>query len=412
MGSINQTSRKSFIIAAVIIFIATITAYLLASNRPTAVRNAAPKQNLLQVDTVILQPQTYQFQLQSFGTPRPRTQSRLVAQVGGQIMAINPAFNDGGFFNRGDVLIQIDDRDYHSNVKIAHANLLQAELNLEQEKARSKQAIIDWQRLGNGAEAPALVERKPQLAAARAQVLSAQANLEKAQLDLDRSQIKAPFDGRVLTKLVDLGQFVNSGTPLAEIFATDIVEIRLPLKNSELQYIDLPENYRDTKHDPSTFPSVTITSELSGKQHWQGHIVRTEAAIDEQSYQLYVIAQIQEPFSSSNRYPLKIGQYVTADIVGRTLTDALIIPSKSLYQGSYVYVVRDGLLQRREVEIAFQTELDAVVRSGLQVGDELVVSPLGLVSSGTRVKVHPQSNHDLVDGTERAAQPDTEEGLQ
>ena len=189
-------------------------------------RNAGGPQ--LTVETLDVVPRDYTVALESYGIVQPRTRSMLVAQVEGQIVSLNPNLRDGGFFERGDILVTIDSRDYAADVSIAEAALADARQALAEAEARSNQAREDWDRLGNEGEIPDLVLRIPQLEAARARVLSAESSLRKARLDLERTAIQAPFAGRVLTKFVDLGQVVSRNTQLAEIYATDIVEIRLP----------------------------------------------------------------------------------------------------------------------------------------------------------------------------------------
>ncbi|WP_439136145.1 efflux RND transporter periplasmic adaptor subunit, partial [Pseudomaricurvus sp.] len=267
----------------------------------------------------------------------------------------------------------------------------------------------DWQRLGDGEAASDLVLRKPQLAAAEAQLFSAQANYDKAQLDLERTRIRAPFNGRVKSAMVDLGQYVNGSTELAEVFATDVVEIRLPLKNSELALINLPEDYRGQPVDPERYPDVKIISDLGVPEEWHGKIVRTEAAIDSNSYQLYVIAQIQDPFAvdQSDKSPLKIGQYVTARIEGKSVEDALVVPANSIYQGSYLFVIENGSLQRRDVSLSFQTPKEAVVLEGLNPGSELIVSPLGQVTSGTQVSVMNDDDNTRTANSDTDDSPDS-----
>jgi len=263
---------------------------------------------------------------------------------------------------------------------------------LLEEKARVEQAEADWQRLGNGKKASALVLRKPQLEAAKAQVLSAQAKLDKANLSLDRTKIIAPYAGRVLKKQVDIGQVVSNNSQLATIFAIDYVEIRLPIKNKDLALINLPEEYRDIG-EQGTKNNVKLTSDLMGEQSWKGKIIRTESAIDELSQQLYVVAQINHPYNAttSKGSPIKIGQYVTAEITGKELRDSLVIPSSSIYQGSYVYIVENGLLIRKEVVLGWQNGKQSIVESGLVIGDELVLTSLGQVSSGTPVAIDGKS---------------------
>ena len=369
-----------------------LVAVIIKSNPPDVPQRGNFGGPQMVVEIVELKNQPYTVRLQSYGTVQPRTRSVLVAQVSGQIVAINENVRDGGFFEQGDVLGQIDPRDYEADVRIAEASLADARQALAEAQARSNQALEDWERLGNTGEAPALVLREPQLEAASARVSSAESALRKANLDLERTRIVAPFAGRVLRKLVDVGQVVSPNSQLAEVYATDVVEIRLPIRNRDLGFIDLPESYRfGAATDAKRIP-VMIKSELIGSEAWEATLVRTEGAIDETARQLHVIAQIPDPFgpASEGRSPLKIGQYVTAEIEGNALTDVLVVPNSTIYQGSYVYIVEDDLLRRKDIEIAWQNDRDAIIASGLTSGDKLVITPLGQVTSGISVSIAGQ----------------------
>ncbi len=388
----NQSKAKKVLIPVVILIMTFFLTQVILKNPPKSNRGKGAESAQITVETLNLLPQNYQVMINSFGTVKPRTKSILVAQVSGGINEVSREFRDGGFFEKGDILVQLDDRDHQAEVKINQSSLLSAKQVLLEEQARAKQAVIDWQRLGNGAEPNALVLREPQLAAAQAQVLSAQAKLEKALLLLERTKVVAPYAGRILKKHVDLGRVVVNNTQLADIYSIGYVEIRLPINNKDLSFMILPEEYRHS--DKGVIgSSVTLTSNLIGQQHWQGQIVRTEGAIDENSQQLYIVAQIDDPYGESNNKvaPVKIGQYVNASIIGKTIEQALVIPNSAIYQGSYVYVVEQfkdkNLLKRRDISILWQNSNDAVIKAGLAFDEKLVLTPLGQVSSGTPVKI-------------------------
>jgi RND family efflux transporter MFP subunit len=385
------SKKKKLIILAVIIVVTVSLMMVISKNPPQSKRFKPSKAAQMTVETKVLAPQSYHIKVESFGTVKPRTESILFSQVSGQINKVSGQFRDGGFFEKGDTLVQIDDRDYMSEVIVSKANLYSAMQVLLEEDARVDQAKADWQRLGNGKTASALVLRQPQLEAAKAKVLSAQAQLDKTKLSLERTKVIAPYAGRILKKQVDIGQVVSGNSQLATIFAVDYVEIRLPIKNKDLALINLPEEYRDIGEQGSP-NDVKLTSDLMGPQSWQGKIIRTESAIDEQSQQLYVVAQINRPYDAktSDGSPIKIGQYVTAEISGKELTDALVIPSNTIYQGSYVYIVENGILIRKEITIGWQNGKESIVESGLVFGDELVLTSLGQVSSGTPVAIKGQ----------------------
>jgi RND family efflux transporter MFP subunit len=371
-------------------------AILIKMNPPEAPQRRGPAGPSMAVETQPVATRDYTVVLESYGTVQPRTRSVLVAQVGGQIVSINPNVRDGGFFEKGDVLGTIDARDYEADVRISAAALMDARQALAEAEARTEQAREDWARLGNSGQPSDLVLRLPQLEAAKARVISAESSLQKSELDLERTRVVAPFAGRVLRKLVDVGQVVGVNTQLAEIYATDSVEIRLPLRNRDLPYINLPESYRYRDAVNDVGGAVEIISQLGDAASWGAELVRTESAIDESARQLHVIAMIDDPYGQQvdNRVPLKIGQYVTARLEGKTISDALVIPNSTIYQGTYVYVVEDGILRRRDIDIDWQNDDEALISSGLMPGDELVTTALGQVTSGVRVSIIGEQARD------------------
>lgn len=379
---------KKWLLPLGIIVVTLLVARFILDNPPQSKRKSPSGASQLTVEVKQLVPRQYTVVVDSFGTVQPSTQSALVTQVSGQIIFVSPQFRNGGFFSKDDVLLKLDQRDYLANVKIAEADMLTAEQALLEEQANVRQAEIDWKRLGNGQQPSDLVLRKPQLAAAKARLLSAEAGLTRANLALERTEITAPYDGRILSQLVDYGQVLAANAQVAEIYSSDSVEIRLPINNSDIDLVNFPEEFRNSN---SQIPSIEVrfTSSLTKGQSWLGKIIRTEGAIDSRSQQLYIVAKIDDPYNVK-LHPgasIKIGQYVTAEIQGKTLEDTLIIKNNAIYQGSYVYVVVDGVLKRREISIRWQNEQQAIIDDGLAPNDVLVMTPLGQVSSGTAVAI-------------------------
>ena len=405
-----NTKTAKIIIPAAVVVTALLIVFFIKSNPPEARRFSSAPKAAISVSVLELVPQSYQVMIDSYGTVKPRTQSLLVAQASGQIIEVSDEFREGGFFEKSDVLLKLDDRDHQAEVKSAQANLLTAEQSLLEEKARGQQALTDWKRLGGSSQASSLVLREPQLAAAQAQVLSAQAALEKAELDLERTKVTAPYAGRILSRSVDLGQVVSNNTQLATIYAIDSVEIRLPIKNKDLSFVNLPEQYRDgAKNQAGSL--VKFSSDLVGEQTWQGQLARTEGAIDQNAQQLYVVAKIDDPYKStaSNQYPIKIGQYIKAQIAGKTVQNALIIPNSTIYQGTYVYVVEGDVLKRKDVTFAWQNANQAMIKTGLKANDKLVVTPLGQVSSGTKVSILGEEPKEKVPKNKRPTREQLEQ---
>ncbi|MCB1616040.1 MAG: efflux RND transporter periplasmic adaptor subunit [Pseudomonadales bacterium] len=383
----------------VVLIIGIALAILLWVTRPVAVPEAPQEEIRPEVLFSLAEPETVTLQVETQGTVQPRHQIDIVAQVGGEIIAVSPWFADGGFFSKDDVLVQIEPADYEIAVVQARSRVAEAKQLLATEKGRARQAKREWRDLGNE-EANALFLRKPQVASAEAALRAAEASLEQAQLNLERTRIKAPFDGRIRSTQVDRGQFVAPGTPVARIYSSDKVEIRLPLTNRQLRLVELPYGWSHDSAIPA--PVVTLNATLGNRQfEWQGTLVRTDASIDVASRVVYAVAEVSDPFMLTEdltRVPLSIGLFVNAKITGRSIDQVLTLPRDALYDNHYIYRLdQDNRLQRVDVEILQANPDHVLVRSDIQRGDRLVVSHVQYASEGLEVTPLPdtrQSAHE------------------
>jgi RND family efflux transporter MFP subunit len=267
-------------------------------------------------------------------------------------------------------------------------------LRLAQEEAEAEVARREWEALGEG-EASPLTLRVPQLEDARASLRAAEAALTQAERDLNRTEVRAPYTGRVREKLVDVGQFVSRGTPAALLYAVDYAEIRLPLPDQDLAFLDLPLDYRnDAPDEPG--PRVVLHAEFAGQTHsWQGRIDRTEGAIDPMSRMVQVVARVKDPYGhgeEKDRPPLAVGMYVEAEIEGSTVEQVAVLPRAALRGEDLVYVVDpENRLRFRKVDVLRATREEVVIRSGLQEGEQVCLSPLEAVTDGMRVRLPEES---------------------
>ena len=372
---------------------AVLLSWQIIAARPQVERVAVPPPTLL-VEVAVARREPVTFVVRSQGVVTARTRTTLVSEVSGHIVQVAPAFVSGGFFKEGDVLVQIDPRNYQTALKRARSEMAKARTKVATEHALAGYAYQDWQRLRslNAAERPAsdLTLRKPQLAEAVAALESAEADLEKATEDLNRTQIRAPYDGMVREKRADIGQFVNTGTQLAETFATDYAEIRLPLPQGDLRYLDLP-----SAGSGVSLP-VSITADLGGVAHsWDGRVVRSEGVFDADSRVLHVVAQIDDPYGANRKAgdedfePLRIGTFVTATIQGREGGELFVIPRHSLQRGETLWLVGDDMaIQPRNLDIVRADEEFSYIAQGLADGERYTVTPPEQPLPGMLVRVH------------------------
>lgn len=340
--------------------------------------------------------------LESQGTVRPHHDTTLTALVSGTVALVHPGFEDGAFFKEGEVLVELDPADLEASHIAAESRLARAEALLAQEEARAKQARLNWEDIGYEDEPSPLVLRVPQLKEARANVTAAQADLDQAARNLERAKVRAPFSGRVRTRLVGLGQAVSAATSLGEIYPTDFVEVRLPLSPMQMKFVDLPSRAEDKP------VAVTLTDALGSPdredpQTWKAQIVRTEGALDEASRELFAIARIDDPFGlESGGAELRIGQPVRAAIEGMVLEDVFVLPRNAMRGLNRVYLIdpEEMAIERTEVESVWSNEEIIVVREGLEAGAWLATSRLSYAPNGAPVEIiEPPPVEEEVPGT-------------
>jgi RND family efflux transporter MFP subunit len=347
---------------------------------------------LVTVEGVTLKKTILPVRVASQGTVQPRTRSTLVPEVAGMIVEVNPSFRPGGFFEKGEVLVKLDAVDYETSVVVAKAAVAQAMVTLAEEEAKAEQALENWKALGRQGAPGELVSRAPQVARARADLAAAEARVVKAERDAQRTIIRAPYAGQVLEQAADVGQYVSPGTTLGRIFATDFVEVRLPLPERESQHVRLPERYRNASEAPSA-TKVRLRTTAAGKTViWEGRLVRMESALDAETRQSTAVAQIDDPFSrrADGAPPLKIGQFIEAEVEGDALEDVFIIPRAAVRAGDEIILITaQKTLRRMFVEPLFGTEKQIVVSSksarAPKEGDVLCLTPIPFPADGARV---------------------------
>lgn len=383
----NQPKSTLKIVLPILVLLAAAgTAWSIVALKPQAVQQATER-NIPNVDILRAEPQSLRLNVFSQGVVTPREEIDLVAEVAGKVARVHPAMVAGGFFDANELLLTIDTRDYDYAIVVAEAQIAEARRALINEQAQVDQAKSEWQALGEG-EPSELALRKPQLAEAEAKLQAAKADLAKAKLNRERCELRAPFAGRVLSKQAGLGQYIQSGSVVARIYASDVAEIRLPIGTDQLVFLDLPLGNNAKKN--GNWPRVTLSVELAGKAHsWQGRIVRSEAALDNDSGQLYLVAQVEHPFKAeAEQPPLLSGLFVQAEIEGVSRDNLFVLPRTALNSLQQAKLVgADQRLEIRQLEL-LRSEADRViVKAGLNTGDQVVISEMPVPVAGMKVSV-------------------------
>lgn len=383
---------KKIVLPLIILIAAVLVVIGLSLSRPKPEQQSVSEPLPPKVRAMVAEPKPQNIAVYTQGTVRPKREIDLSSQVSGQVMSASDLFVDGGFFKQGDTLLLLDSRDYKIEVIRAKSRIAEAEQLLATERGRVFQAKREWRDLGNKA-GNKLFLREPQLKAAEAALEAAKADLDQARLNLERTSIKAPFDGRIRNINVNIGQYLTVGMKVAQVFAVDTVEIRLPITISQSELLELPL----TPNQEARLP-VSLATNVGGHQ-WQGYISRTDASIDPRSRVIYGIVEVEKPFESDP--PLVVGLFVNAEIAGKLFEKVVIIPRRVLYEKNHVLIVgSDQRLKIQSVKV-LQNRGEMAFITGVQPGEIILLDRPGYVVEG--MKIEPLTQPPVTQSSDSSA---------
>tara|TARA_B110000977_G_C11022381_1_gene471845 strand:- start:83 stop:1354 length:1272 start_codon:yes stop_codon:yes gene_type:complete len=371
-----------------------IVVLLLMLFKPEPPRNPVEIKPLV-VDVVEVKRRALPVSIGAQGVVSPRVDTSMISEVSGRIVSVSDKFVVGGFFERGDVLLKIDDTDYIVKLRQVEAAVALANSKLAQERGFSKVALTEWERRHNrdSLDSPSrdLALRKPQIEEAKAQLASTLAQLEQAKSNLMKTKFTAPYRGLVKSKSVDISQYVSAGSEVAQIFAIDIAEIRLPVGESKLTYLNLPDDFIANRGQINASVVLTHTVDEEIYTH-QAYLTRTEGVLDAGSRSLYLVAQVADPYGLENKLNkssmLRVGTFVNAQIQGKTISGLVELPRNILRPGNNIWVVdSQNRLQQRKITVLRTGGEKMLISKGLMDGDIVCLTSLGPVLSGTVVRI-------------------------
>ena len=383
-----MSSPVKIIVPLAILFVTIAGAILIARSGKDPTREE-PTQAALLVDVVQPQIEQGSFTVRAQGTVSPRVQTSMASEVSGKIISMSEDFVAGGVFARDQVLARIDPSDYETALLAAEAELAAARATLADEQARSDAAREDFRRLyGDSREPTNLLLRLPQVARARAAVQAQQAAVERARRNLERTRITLPFNGMVRSRDANLGQYVTTGTNLGTAFSTDRAEVRLPVSESDLAFLDIPL----TESGSNINRPVTLIGSVAGQPaRWDARLVRTEGVVDSNTRLTYLVVVIEDPYGlepDADKPALPMGTFVEAQIPGRDASGLVLLPAEALHNDNRVYLAGENdELEIREVEIVRATPREVYVSGPVGADDRVITTAIPAPVPGLKLNV-------------------------
>ena len=384
---------RTFVIpTAIVLLFLSVAATLMATAPVLEPANDTPTPLTVRVRTI--ETESIELKVHSQGSVVPSTVSQLIPEVSGRVTWTSPNLVAGGYFEAGQELARIDDLDYRNAQDRANAALKRATAEVEHAKyeygrlrSLAERKLVSRSALENGLRAYRVTQ---------AAFEDAQANSEQAQENVKRTVLRAPFTGLVRAENIDIGQFASRGQPIATLYANDVVEVRLPIADRQLAFLNLPP-LRNGNFPEDMQPTVKLSADYGGQtREWFGKIVRAEAEIDTSSRMVQLVARVE---SAEDSQDLSVGLFVTAEIAGLAVENIVRLPRSAIRDDNQVLVVdTENRLRFRDIQPLRLYKDNVLINAGLIPGERVCVSTVQTAIEGMAVNPVADSSAQAVRG--------------
>lgn len=384
--------RTLVIPTAIVLLFLSVAATLMATAPVLEPANDTPKPLTVRVRTI--ETESIELKVHSQGSVAPSTVSQLIPEVSGRVTWTSPSLVAGGFFEAGQELARIDDLDYRNAQDRANAALKRATAEVEHAKyeyrrlrSLAERKLVSRSALENGLRAYRVTQ---------ATFEDAQANSEQAKENVKRTVLRAPFTGLVRAENIDIGQFASRGQAIATLYANDVVEVRLPIADRQLAFLNLPP-LRNGNFPEDMQPTVKLSADYGGQvRQWFGKIVRAEAEIDTSSRMVHLVARVE---SSKDSQDLSVGLFVTAEIAGLAVENIVRLPRSAIRNDNQVLVVdTENRLRFRDIQPLRLYRDNVLINAGLNPGERVCISTVQTAIDGMAVNPIAESSTKAIGG--------------
>ncbi|MDA3873163.1 MAG: efflux RND transporter periplasmic adaptor subunit [Kiritimatiellae bacterium] len=362
---------------------AGVIVWVIFSTEPEAVRVTSTRETAMLVEVEAAERGNFRPVIEVMGTVVPAREVMLQPRVSGKVLELSPHFIPGGVVEAGETLLTLDPATYQIALRERKSVLSQARADLTLEEGRQEVARQDYELVDRKLEPAqkALVLREPQLQRARADVEAAQTAVEHAQLELEWTQVQAPFRARVLDRYVNRGSQVSPQTDLVHLVDVETFWVEASVPQSHLARMEFPagpdaEGVETVLRNETAWPPGTTRT---------GQLRQPVGSLEERTRMARILIAVSEPLHPE-KPALLLGSYVTVEIPVRELHDVVRLNRDYVRQNDTVWVMREGKLDIREVEVEFRDKTHAFIRDGLTAEEQVVISQLASVVDDARLR--------------------------
>lgn len=340
------------------------------------------------VETMQVSKQDKQIHVPAMGTVIPAVDVNIVPEVSGNIIEVSPNFVPGGRFEKGEVLLKINPKDYEFDLIKKQAVLEKAKSALQLEQGNQDIAKREWEILGSGDVSSQLDKelalRKPQLMEKIANMNSAKADVGLAKINLERTEIKAPFNAIIKSTSVNVGKQVSTQTQIAQLVGTDAYWVQVSLPVNSLKYIDINNRLKQGE--------VRAQVKANSGVIVDGYVRKLLSDVDADGKMARMIIEVSDVFPNANNSdgfsaaPLLLDDYVDVIIEGINVSNIFAIPRAALRDGDAVYLMStDNKLKITQPEIIWRGAKEVYIKGG-EDNSEVIVSNIPAPVDGMNIR--------------------------
>jgi RND family efflux transporter MFP subunit len=385
---------------------------------------AAKADGPITVRTALAKGREIQRNVESVGTFYPMEEAIISAEVEGRAEEVRHDLGD--LVNAGEVLVRINDEEQRYQVAQSEAQLrqslerlglktekerlldareapdvrrAQAELNEADQRLKRTRSLVD-QNIGAKSDLDAANSRQQAMKAAYDSTINQTRNLMqeverfKAILDLQRKKlrdttVKAPFRAFVKERQVTVGQFLRANSPLFVLVKTDPIRLRVEIPERMAPWVKLNQQ-------------VDISVEAFEGRRFQGKIWRISPTVDQNKRTF-----VAEVLVANAAGELKPGSYARAHVPTSRLEKVTVLPQRAVYYimgSNKAFVVKDGVVDARDVKMGDRFESDVEILEGIEDGDVVATTQLAKLDTGVKVRVNNDPPKKDAEGASKKAQ--------
>ena len=309
------------------------------------------------------------------GAVRLEEKATVASEVTGRVVWVSPSFSNGGSIAANEPLVRIDPTEFELEVEAAEQRVEAARARLWIERAKGEEGARQFSAEHPGSPVPELVGRAPWIARAQAEVARAQTMLKLARLRLARTSISLPYDARVVSSDVEVGEVVGSdevagaASRLGVVYRTEALEVDAPIELKELEYL-APAIGRGAR--------VRADGEM-----FEANVVRVSSIVAPKTRLASLFLKFAEHHAPESL--LRPGAFAEIEIDGPSYKNVYVLPESVLQEHYSVWVVEDGVLKSFVPQTLGHTGEGWVVEV-FDAGDGLVVGTLPGAREGLAVE--------------------------